>query len=77
MKRGTRSSNVHVVPSQGRWEVKIEGLGGAGEYRTQNEAIRAGRELARAYRSENIIHGRDGRIRQRDSYGHDPFPPRG
>jgi hypothetical protein len=24
-----------------------------------------------------LIHGRDGRIRARDSHGHDPFPPKG
>ncbi|EGD1666955.1 DUF2188 domain-containing protein, partial [Escherichia coli] len=23
------------------------------------------------------IHGRDGQIRERDSYGNDPFPPKG
>jgi uncharacterized protein DUF2188 len=33
--------------------------------------------LARGNQSEHIVHGRDGRIRQRDSYGRDPFPPRG
>lgn len=69
--------NVHVVPSDGGWDVKVEGGSGARRFPTQIEAIRAGRELARGNRSENIIHGRDGRIRQRDSYGRDPFPPRG
>jgi hypothetical protein len=69
--------NVHVVPSDGGWDVKVEGGSGARRFPTQTEAIRAGRELARGNRSENIIHGRDGRIRQRDSYGRDPFPPRG
>ena len=27
--------------------------------------------------SELFIHGKNGRIRERDSYGNDPFPPRG
>lgn len=70
-------NNVHVVPSDGGWDVKVEGRSGARRFSTQNEAIRAGRELARSNRSENIVHGRDGRIRQRDTYGRDPFPPRG
>jgi uncharacterized protein DUF2188 len=70
-------NNVHVVPSDGGWDVKVEGRIGSRSFSTQNEAIRAGRELARGNGSENIIHGRDGRIRQRDSYGCDPFPPRG
>jgi uncharacterized protein DUF2188 len=70
-------NNVHVVPSGGGWDVKVEGGSGGKHFQTQNEAIRAGREIARSNRSENIIHGRDGRIRQRDTYGSDPFPPRG
>lgn len=71
------TKNVHVVPSDSGWDVKVEGGSGTRHFSTQNEAIRAGRELARGHHSDNIIHGRDGRIRQRDSYGRDPFPPRG
>lgn len=71
------SKNVHVVPGDQGWNVKVEGGSRAAYFRTQDEAIRAGRNLARDNHSENIVHGRDGRIRQRDSYGHDPFPPRG
>jgi hypothetical protein len=71
------SNNVHVVPGDGGWNVKVEGGFGATHFRTQGEAIEAGRRLARGNRSEHIVHGRDGRIRQRDSYGRDPFPPKG
>lgn len=71
------SKNVHVVPADGGWNVKVEGGMGTSHFRTQDEAVRVGRSLARGNRSEHIIHGRDGRIRQRDSYGSDPFPPRG
>jgi Uncharacterized protein conserved in bacteria (DUF2188) len=71
------SENVHVVPSDGGWDVKVEGRRGAKHFETQSEAIELGQRLARGNRSEHIIHGRDGRIRQRDSYGRDPFPPRG
>jgi hypothetical protein len=71
------NNNVHIVPSDGGWDVKVEGRGGAQRFPTQREAIQAGRRLAQGNRSENIVHGRDGRIRQRDSYGRDPFPPRG
>jgi hypothetical protein len=70
-------NNVHVVPSGGGWDVKVEGVGRMSHFPTQREAIQAGRSLARGNRSEHIVHGRDGRIRQRDSYGRDPFPPRG
>ena len=70
-------NSVHVVPNDGGWDVKVEGRIGVRHFQTQNEAIRAGREVARGNASENVIHGRDGRIRQRDTYGRDPFPPRG
>jgi hypothetical protein len=77
MEDASMNGNVHVVPGDGGWNVKVEGSAGASHFRTQGEAIEAGRSLARGNRSEHIIHGRDGRIRQRDSYGSDPFPPRG
>ena len=44
---------------------------------TQHEAIEAARELARKQKTELYIHGKDGRIRERDSFGDDPFPPKG
>ena len=44
---------------------------------TQREATNVARTIARNMQSELVIHGKDGRIRQKDSYGNDPFPPRG
>lgn len=44
---------------------------------TQREAADAARQIARNQQSELLIHGVNGRIRQRDSYGNDPFPPKG
>lgn len=41
------------------------------------EAERAAREIAINQQSEVLIHGEDGRIRARNSYGNDPFPPKG
>jgi len=71
------SGNIHVVPSDGGWDVKEEGARSTAHFRSQRDAMEEGRRLARGNRSEHIVHGRDGRIRQRDSYGRDPFPPRG
>jgi len=45
-------------------------------HRTQGAAEDAGRLLARENESELVIHRRDGRIRDKDSYGRDPCPPR-
>jgi len=70
--------NQHVVPDDNGWAVRGAGSRRASSiHSTQDEAISAGREIARNQRSELYIHGRNGRIRERDSYGNDPFPPRG
>jgi len=68
----------HVVPSGGKWAVRRSGAERAsGVYLTQEEAVRRARELARNQGAELYIHGRDGRIRDRASYGGDPLPARG
>lgn len=73
------SKNVHVTRrSDGTWQVKTEGMSRA--YRvtnTQAEAISIGRNVSHNQNSELYIHGVNGKIRARDSYGNDPFPPRG
>ena len=70
--------NQHVVPHQEGWAIKPEGRQRASTiHRTQGEAIARAREIAQNQKTELFIHGRDGRIRARDSHGHDPFPPRG
>ena len=72
-------NNVHVVRNEDRsrmdkkWVVKLEGRQRPrGHYRTQQEAIEAGRELSRENSSELLIHGLDGKIRDKLSYGNDP-----
>ena len=70
--------NQHITPHKNGWAVKGAGAGRASSiHSTQAEAIKRGREVARNQGSELLIHGRDGRIRSRDSHGSDPFPPRG
>ena len=70
--------NQHVVPHGNEWAVR-----GAGNSRvtritsTQREAIGIARTISRNQGSELLIHGKDGRIRERDSHGRDPFPPKG
>lgn len=68
----------HVVKNPGGgWSVKKGGASRATKvYRTQEEAIKQGRDIARTQKAELYIHGRDGRIREKDSYGRDPLPPR-
>ena len=72
------AKSQHVVPRGDKWAVRKTGAGRVTRrFNTQKEAIEAARSIARNRGSEVFIHGRDGRIRQRDSYGKDPFPPRG
>ncbi|QZO13360.1 DUF2188 domain-containing protein [Pseudoalteromonas piscicida] len=69
--------NQWVVQTDDGWGVRGEGNERlSGRYDTQKEAIDAARETARRQESELIIQGRDGKIRARDSYGNDPFPPK-
>lgn len=68
----------HVVPSATGWSVRKAGASRASsKHATQQEAIAAGAKLARNQGTELYIHGRDGRIRERNSYGNDPHPPKG
>ena len=73
------NKNQHVTPHKdGGWQVK-----GAGNSRatarteTQSQAIKIARDIAINNGSEVVIHGENGRIREKNSYGNDPFPPKG
>lgn len=74
----SKRRNQHVVKHDKGWAVK-----GAGNERTSNitntqqKAIHIAKERAKQQGSELFIHGKDGKIRERNSYGNDPFPPRG
>jgi len=68
----------HVVPNGGKWSVRRSGSARAsGTFRTQEEAISKAKDIAKNQQTELYIHGRDGRIRERNSYGNDPHPPKG
>jgi len=70
--------NQHVVKRSGGWAVVGEGNSrDTSIHPTQQEAIERAREIAVNQQSEVLIHGEDGKIRDRNSYGNDPFPPRG
>ncbi len=69
--------NQHVVPSGDRWGVRGEGNSRLTSlHETQREATKDATTIARNQHSELLIHGQNGRIRERESYGNDPFPPR-
>jgi len=71
-------SNQHIVPHENGWAVKSEGSEKATQvFNTQKEAIERGRGIAINQKSELLIHNREGQIRERNSYGNDPHPPKG
>ena len=69
--------DYHVVPHHGGWAVRREGLERVSSaHNTQGQAIEAGRQFAQNQRTDLIIHRPNGQIRDADSYGNDPMPPR-
>ena len=73
------AAGKHVVPRpKGEWAVRTSGASKASRvFSTQAEAIQFGRSAAQKERTELYVHRKDGTIRERNSYGKDPFPPKG
>jgi uncharacterized protein DUF2188 len=73
------NGDVHVVrDNNGEWVVRIEGKPNRrSTHRTQADAAKAGRDIARRNKSELLVHGRDGKIRERSTFGHDPRRTKG
>ena len=70
--------NQHVVPTEDGWGVLGENNSRiTKKFDTQKEAIQKARDIAIKEKSELLIHGKDGKIRERNSYGNDPYPPEG
>lgn len=70
--------NQHVVKRPEGWAVRGENNGrDTSHHQTQRDAISAAREIATNQRSEVVIHRVNGQIRDRNSYGNDPYPPKG
>jgi hypothetical protein len=69
----------HVMPHpKGGYQVKAAGATRATKrFATHKEAIAEGRRIAKNQKTELVIHNKEGQIREKDSYGHDPLPPRG
>lgn len=73
-----RKKNVHVTRRQDKkWAVKKEGDKRASSLNsTQKAAIKKATRLAKKNKSEVVIHDRKNKIRDKDSYGPDPNPPK-
>ncbi len=63
-------NNQHVVPLGNGWAVKAAGATRVTVItRKQSDAISYARNIAKGSNSDLIVHGRNGKIRERNNYG--------
>ena len=75
---GAMGKNQHVVSHGEGWAVKAEGASEPlATFKTQSEAWEKAKSIARKERSEALLHGRNGAIRTRNTYGYDPSRTKG
>lgn len=73
-----KGKNQHVVKHKKGWAVR-----GANNQKvtkvtsTQKEAIEIAKDIAINQKSELLIHGENGQIREKNTYGVDNHPPKG
>lgn len=69
--------DIHVVPHNGAWATRKEGAQRVGHTAgTQREAYDLARQQAKREQVEVVIHRPDGTIRNSNSFGNDPNPPK-
>lgn len=67
------NNNIHVVPFKNKWKVsRPNNTRATAITNTQHEGINIARKIAKKNGLELFIHGQNGKIRQKDSYGNDP-----
>ncbi|MEX1061465.1 MAG: DUF2188 domain-containing protein [Methyloceanibacter sp.] len=70
--------NQHVFSHVEGWAVKAEGASEPlAVFKTQSEAWEKAKSIARKERSAALLHGRNGLIRTRNTYGYNPSRTRG
>ena len=75
MARRNGPGDVHVSKfGNSSWKITQNGQR-ISTHHTQQNAIDRGRQEAKHDRVDLVTHGRDGKIRSKDSYGNDPNPP--
>lgn len=70
--------SYQAMKRSGGWAVKKEGSDSVTSvHATQSDAWAETRRLARGSGGRALLKGSDGRIRASNTYGKDPFPPKG
>ena len=76
--KGGNPKNVHTLKHGSGWATKREGSKRVSStHRTQAAAWKATQSAAKGTKGEAYLHGRNGQIRERNTYGNDPHPPKG
>ena len=69
--------DIHVVPHNGGWATRKEGAQRVGHTaKTQQQSFEQARTQAKREHVEVVIHRPNGVIRNSNSYGNDPNPPK-
>ena len=72
------TKTVNFIQKTGDLTVKGAGNSKATKHtNTQAEAYAYAWAISINQKSELIVHGKNGQIRERNSYGNDPYPPKG
>jgi hypothetical protein len=70
--------NQHVTEHERGWAVTEEGGSApSAVFKTQGAAWEKAKAIARRERSEAFLHGKDGRIRSRNTYSQEPVRSKG
>ena len=67
-----RTQRRRRLGRQERWATRS-----SGHFDKKQEAVDAGRKISQNQGTEFYIHGKDGKIQNKDSHGNDPYPPKG
>ncbi len=70
---------IHTVPNpNGGWDNKRQGSNTVLSHGTTKETtVHMGRDQAKKDGTEHFIHNKNGQFGERNSYGNDPYPPKG
>jgi|AntRauTorcE11898_2_1112593.scaffolds.fasta_scaffold34313_2 hypothetical protein len=73
-----KKPSFDVAPNGDKWKVKQHGNSKASKnFDKQSDAIDYGKKRAKQDKTELYIKNRKGQVRDANSYGKDPYPPKG
>ena len=72
-----KRKEYHVVKDEHGWKViKNNSQRASARTTTKEEALKKAAALAKKSKAELVIHGKDAKIQNSNSFGNDPYPPK-